>query len=537
MNIPKRYLPIIISISLFLFVALLCIFKDKIYEHFIGERVTIDNQTFVKIGNGPAIDKTVMTIGTDGLLNPWQTDNTLVPYRNHEGNIVYLKSEQFRTSNGFIPPSFEFFPFGIDNDSYKPEDKEFSLLDDPRRKGYNVEEGRNICLQACKDTNCIAVQTEVPQLCYSKRKKEKVPEGFLSDNEFIVSKGDCKGKATHGCTLFYRNVEDADDGYYNLSGGQEALNDPNSIYRVGQKYYENNRLPEISPGRGLPSQETVKWCPSNISRKSGIASRYETTNDATAECSCIQNVGEFPNMDCNDPNCCVFRDLLTTDFARNNTPYYSLPLNLTRVEELENNSLASICPARNNDGTCCGICPDPDNPGRNKLVSCPQNRQYIDGTFKPTYAGLEVNQNIWWGLDVLSARCSRSSSGFFDKAVGWLGGAVLGIPEEKDDEECIREFQESGGDYNKLLQCCTFLDQACMTVTVQPFCSTGAGSVTHGCFGDARILNVDEVLGDIGSCDDPAVISPKNRCTQDVEGKLCKAFPYTCDSGPLWKPI
>lgn len=544
----KTHIAIIIFIIISLFIFILLTSRN-IIELFIGQRLSIEGQTFQKIGNGPAIDKTVMTIGTDGLSNPWQSDNNLIPYRNHEGHILYLKSEQFRNSNGFIPPSFEFFPFGIDNDSYKPEDTDFNLIDDPRRKGYNTEEGRNICLKACKDTNCIAVQTEVPQLCYTKRTKQPVPEGFDSDVSFITSKGDCKGRATHGCTLFYRTLEDADDAFYNLSGGEDALNNPNNIYRLGQKYYENNMAPSISPGKGLPSEQVVKWCPSNVTRKSGVASRYETIDGATSECSCVSGIGELPSMECGDPNCCVFRDLLTTDFSRHNTPYYSLPLNLTKTRELENNSLAALCPAKDNNDQCCGICPDPDNPGQNKLVSCPQNRQYLDGTFKPTYTGLQTNQNIWWGIDVNAARCSPKPNieSWLD-TVGRNISGWLGIEQRnnsvaaKSEDECIQEFQElynsdQEAAYNRLQQCCGFLDQSCMAVTVQPFCSTGSGDVVNGCFGDPRILNVDRVLGEIGSCDDPSVISNKNRCIQDVDGKLCKAFPFGCDSGPLWKPI
>ena len=65
----------------------------------------------------------------------------------------------------------------------------------------NYESGRENCMKACSYTNCIAVQTEVPENC----SQETSPTGS----------GDaCGSNAGFSCTLFYNNIQDADDGYW-----------------------------------------------------------------------------------------------------------------------------------------------------------------------------------------------------------------------------------------------------------------------------------------------------------------------------------
>lgn len=567
----KQLSLIILVVSFIIFALFICYsckesFK-RFFENFIGEIVTVDGLNFLKVGHGPAIDVSVMTLGTNGLSNSWQSNASHVPYLNHEGKQLYITADEFRAINGFIPPSFEFFPFGVDNDEYRPEDTTFLDETDPRRAGNKMDEGRQVCLQACKDTGCIAVQTEVPQVCYEARTKIKIPEGLkilgdeLGAQEYMVSKGDCKGRATHGCTMFYRTIEEADDGYFNTSGGEDALFDPTIPFKCGIKYYEDNRIPSVSPTTGVPSESVVKWCSSEITRD-GIASKFLTTSEDKPGCDCSKescsdplccpcmakyddsgNITQFANEECDDPRCCVYRNLLTTDHAKHKTPYYNLPLNLTKSNELAENSIGALCHAKDQNNQCCGYCPTEDDP--NRLVSCPQNRQYFDGTFK---SKVGENSNIWWATDPNASRCSVPPPDYswwtYINPVGWLQIIRDSSLDTREEEECIQSYQENYDSnkeraYDELLKCCGFLDQACESVTVQPMCSTGTSSLTErGCYGDPQILSVDKVVGVVAACDDTSVIPPKNRCVQDVDGKVCKAFPYGCgeESGSLWVP-
>lgn len=633
----------IVGIILLLLVTLFCVcccnkeyfntqfVKLKEYFGVLGclATTTVGDQSFCQIGNGPAIDRTAMY--------KWMGTGSN-SYTNHEGVLMFLNSAQYRSINGFLPPSFAFFPYGLDKDEYRPEDPSVSVLD-PTKADYNTEEGRAICLQACKDTDCIAVQTEVPQMCYEKRVQVTIPSGFGIDGisttpKTFTTKNDCKGKATHSCTLFYRDVEKADDSYFDLSGGLEALNDPLIPVQIGQKYYENNRAPSISPGDGTkkPSDETVKWCKPQVTNISQPYVKYKT-NVGSPECTC-----EPGDTECTDTNCCVYRDLITSEWAKNNTPYYNLPINVTKTAEIEDGSPASICPAKNEFEDCCGYCQKPD--GTYELRSCPQNKQYLDGTlsnplalppldrsgkglYKPkqtcnsnsdcgngacarpdasgsnmwccpsgdyySYFGTDYCTGIadglscksngacacgdckgfgtgaccvdnsdgskmadseylphtgggtWWGVDTDRAQCLWPEKKWWET---WLGYGWMidlfgsGGRERRDMEDCLEEYaaiknKNPKEAYRKLTTCCGYLDQVCVDIVSQPFCSTKAGSVTRGCFGDPHILTVDTV-GEIGACDNPAVISPDNRCVQDSNDKACTGFPYACESGPLW---
>lgn len=571
MNKNNKYLDsqtifVIIMIIIFIiFIISLCFYnKDKFLNllenfGFVGEIIEVDNIKFVKKGYGPAIDDTVMTIGQDGLNNPWNSGATEIQYKNHEGLTLYLTGAEFRSINGFIPPSFEYFPFGINKSQpgykeYKPDDNDFNA-NDYRYNGSNIEEGRQMCLQACKDTGCIAVQTEVPQLCYDRRTTIPVPDGLeivgMPDQKFMVSKNDCKDKATHGCTLFYKDIVSADDGYYILSGGEDKYNDPTVPIKIGEKYYEQNRLPDITPGSGLPSTSTIKFCDPEVT-EGGISSRYKTKLNATSECTCSSE------SECSDSNCCLYRDLLTTKYAKYNMPYYNLPLNLTRADDIENYSERALCngiiydPSKsfisnlfgvNNIYThdnCCGYCLQED--GSKKLVSCPGTKRYIDGTYKSVNNTPE-NINIYWHIN--TSQCAQPSGGLegvWGDIVDWFEGSNT----TRSDEECVDKYKElyntnKSAAYDELTTCCTYLDQACQTVTVQPYCKSGGGDVIRGCFSNPPILNVDKVTegGLIKAADDTTVIPSANRCIENADGVICKAFPYGVSekSGSLWIPL
>lgn len=543
---------LVVLIILFI---ILVLFNCRVFKEYFSDK------TFKQIGNGPAIDVDVMTVGQNGIPNSWQSESSDIPYVNHEKRQIMLSGDEFRAINGFIPPSFEYFPFGPNSpDEYN--EKEF-------------EEGREQCFQRCRETDCLAVQTEVPQMCYQKRKLVAVPEGFeISGNasqKFMTVQGDCQTKSTHTCTLFYGDTEKADDAYYRVSKNDQGT--------VGSKYYENNTIPKISPNKDqLPSESTIKWCPPQVTQ-GNFGSRYKTVSGASCDCSredcedpmccpCMPKYnsnGELvrsENEDCDDPRCCVYRKLLTTEFAKHNTPYYHLPINTTKYDELEKKGPSAICPAVDQSGNCCGLCRDNDlvmehiesvfgkgdvikklglgeismgditNEIINsnipyKLVSCPLNRKYLDGKFNS--AGIQ-NSGIYWKVDTEKSQCGSDPE----------NNRIIGNIKIKAQEECLQEFKDNYDSnrklaYSKLIECCEYLDQACLGITVQPFCSTGVSDTKRGCYGDPQILNVDKVSNNIAACSDTSVIPPRNRCVEDSEGKICKYFPYSCNSGPLWK--
>jgi len=486
----------------------------------------VGDQTFCQIGNGPAIDKTAMS--------KWMGSGSS-RYTNHEGKPMFINSEQYRSINGFLPPSFSFFPYGLNEDSYRPDDPSLSVLD-PTNEVKNVESGRAICMQACKDTGCIAVQTEVPQLCYEKRVTVPLPEGLSGDSESsYTTKGDCKGKATHGCTMFYEDVKSADNAYYDLSGGVQQASDPTIPFKLGQKYYENNKAPQVSPGTKRPSDETVKWCKPNVTNINQVYTKFKTNVGASDDCSCTQGT-----VDCEDPNCCVYRDLITTEWAKHNTPYYNLPIDVTKTQAIEDGSPAAICPAKDENGDCCGYCENSD--GEYELRSCPQNKIYMDGTQSNPIIG-----DVWWGVDTKRAACMWPDKEWWSVFLGPKTGKGAWVyndyntysGEKREMEECVEEYAAAKNSdpskaFRELNKCCGYLDQSCVDTVTQPFCSSTSGGVNRGCFGDPHILTVDSIVGEIGSCDNPSIISPDNRCVQDYEGKACTGFPYACETGPLW---
>lgn len=458
-----------------------------------------------QIGNGPALDATVM--------QKWLSNqDSTISWTNHEQLEFQLPSKRYRSINGFILPSISFFPMGNNDDNYKPEDPE--LVEAGQAScPTNAEIGDKVCFDACTRTNCTAVQTQVPELCYEQRIQKQAEDGT-----YYQSKNACNGKPTHGCTLFYDTVEQADDAYFDLDRN-----------KVGTKYYEKTTVSSYSPmnDNQRPSESTVKWCPSTLSNFENKP--FLTVQGASAECSCDGN-----SLSCTDPNCCVFRQLLTTNWAKHNRPYYNLPLNATKLSQ---NFNVSVCPALTQGNECCGWCDRGD--GVFELRSCPTNKQFLDGSFSE-----KTQTPEWWVLDAPRSNCHPESS----DSSWWDNITPVGVAdtmwenvsaEDKASASCIEQYQQKFNQnkdeaFNELQKCCIYTDQSCLSALTQPYCSENPNTVEHGCFGDPVILYVDQSSGNVAACDDDTAISPRNRCVLDYEGKLCTAFPYSCNTGPLY---
>lgn len=580
---------------------------------------------FTQIGTGPAIDKIE--------IRKWLNPANKIPYVNHENKTILLQNDQYRSANGFIPPSFSFYPFGINNSNYGPEiDEDYKNKNDPRRFfNKNLSKnGRNLCFEACEKTNCIAVQTEVPENCYSRKsvvKKSDIKDIWKSQNfnlngitfdnddsqDTIITKGPCN-KSSHSCTLFYNNIKNADDSYY-------FLNKENSN-NTGQKYYQLELEPLPTPQNDIiPSQARVQWCsprttPSTKTttyRQSDLSylsqgpdttcneiptktiddisiRQCENECDSISNCkafefdyinqqcnifesipndpqtsenkicfilnetnpscdcfnincndpSCCQCLPKFNDdgeliksapTNCDDPKCCLERSILTTESTKFKTPYYQIPINLSKLNE---GGIKALCPSIDENGDCCGWCPSdskydvcmtspnfkPDYCNNLKdqvfeLKSCPETKKDLEGDFdglpSPTF----------WQVDKVKSNCI--SPGILDRK----------------NKECIDNFNNAPNQKianEEITKCCTYLDMACQIGVVQPNCLTGNNSVIRGCYGDPPTLNVDEVIGGIGACSDPSIINPINRCVNEPSNKNCVSFPYSCDAGKLWIP-
>lgn len=464
---------------------------------------------YQQIGNGPAIDAAAM--------QTWLSNqNSTISWTNHENHELQLPSKRYRSINGFILPSISYFPLGVNTPGYKPKDPELESANQPDcGSQITAEQGDQMCFDACTQTNCAAVQVRVPQLCYETRIQAENEDGTS-----YTTKNTCEvngNKPSHSCTLFYDNVSEADNAYFDLDRT-----------KVGVKYFENSEAPMFSPqGNSRPSESSVKWCAPNVPNHEN--KRYLTSEGASAECGCTSS-----DNTCDDPNCCVYRNLLTSEWARHNRPYYNLPMNVTKLGD---GFSTSVCPALAQNNECCGWCDDGDG---FKLKSCPPNKQFFDGSFSE-----KVQTPEWWVVDAARSGCNPEpqSSEWWDE-INPVGVAETMwenvTADEKDPSVCISSYQQQFNNdkdsaFSELQKCCVYTDQSCLNTLSQPYCSTDPSEVSHGCFGDPNILYVDQSSGDVKACDDNTMISPNNRCVLDYEGKLCTAFPYSCKTGPLYK--
>ncbi len=502
-------------------------FRNTISDHFSNvvsnETVTVPPENpfetsikFKKIGNGVAIDKESMK----NYVGPYSGNKIITNYRitDNKGKYVEcadsndcpwgfcsnavsgdsgkkfcinfsIKSiDEFRSSYGFIPPSFAFYPYGKANTDYKYYNK--GDLSDPTNL---VTKGNHICMRACSDTNCAAVQIGVPENCAMEKSDPLGPTKGATHK--------CGDSSEASCTLFYNSVAASDDAYYELYN--RKLPTGRKDY-LGEKYYILGQNPEITPSLGFsPNGENtkVKWCPpsmpppKNYSEDGINQNIFNTVYGANAPCSCSGS-----DM-CEDPNCCKYRELITTEGNLASSPYYNIPINITTGKP---------CGAVQTGRGCCGICPQSD--GSVKYVSC-------EGELLDESDGVGAT----WDTAPESSECKNSD-------------------DEKSKITCYGEYlvdlvklgkQDAAV---KLSKCnCFFRTRSCVLRGVQPSCS--ARKVKRGCLGDPPILNTDKINpSGITACDDLTTIPRDFRCEYDDVGKLCTGFPYSCssESGSLW---
>lgn len=487
--------------------------------------------TYKNIGFGPAIDKNSMIKWLNPSAAGWTDGN---------GNSIILESNKLRTQQGFMPPSFEYFPEGQNSTTYNPD---------------NYENGRRMCMEACNNTDCIALQTEVPQVCYNEiiPLKNVIPTGIDNDGNIVPTNKDpenpqfkntCGKNSTHACTLFYNNIEHADDAYFTLAK-QKPQN-------VGLKYYEENDFPEISPSNPptMPSQSNIKWCPSSITEPDLNSTIYASIS-GNNDCSCKD--GQI----CDDSKCCKMRNLLTTEFARNKFPYYNLPIRVDKNPAFPDSITEAVNIDANGVETCCGICEeiDPNNKDKKikKIVSCLKDKCIADG------------QKNCWHIDAKSCNGPIFSEGvesteamneFLNTCTGKSAFDCSTNPScEMVNGNCVMS-NSSGKSYNftPLMKNCFYKNQSVVpTIAQAKIEKTGnvklcdPTKVERGCFGSPNILYIENV-GDIGACSNNSLIPSRERCVNDpIECQptaddpnkcLCKGFPYGCGtafgSNRLW---
>lgn len=476
---------------------------------------------FKKIGNGVAIDKFAM----GKYVGPFSSDVIKEYYaeRDRDGqystcltqgdctsgicsdllstqggpkyclNIAAKKVSEFRSSYGFIPPSFAFYPYGKSNTNYKYYNK--GDLNDPNN--LNVK-GNNMCMRACSDTNCAAVQIGVPENCAMKK----------SDTLGNNNTHSCGPLSEASCTLFYKTIEESDDAYYNLYN--KKLSTGRSDY-LGEKYYILGETPELTPSIGfVPNGENtpVKWCPSYMPPpkgydQEGLSQNVYNTAYGKTGCSC-----SALTSDCKDPNCCKYRPLLTTDGSQAASPYFNVPINFMQKK---------ACKAiQTSTGECCGVCPQTD--GTVKFSSC-------EGKLKGEAGGSLTT----WDTADESSECKDEAQNDKDPKNATCYVTYLADLVKVGKKQAAINLSKCN---------CYFRTRACILIGVQPTCLDKAGtSVQRGCVGDPPILTTDEIRSDgIGACDDMKVVPKSVRCEYDDVGKLCTGFAYGCgpESGSLW---
>lgn len=489
---------------------------------------TFNEVKFEPIGHGPlmvqsAARKWIQSIGAK-----------TVDYVDPNNDIVELPEDRYRAITGFVPPSFQFFPFGQTNNDYNTS---------------NYESGRKKCMEACALTECAAVLTEVPQNCAHQTIQLTIPSGdgdIPLPGQYVNG---CGSEPTHSCTLFYDNINKADQAYWKIDQNKCLDTTGDVTNCLGQKYFVNEIVPELSPYKNEdPTTAKIKWCPSKTVRREADATKdYVRHPDATQACTCTTGA-------CEDTNCCKFRPILTTESARANTPYYHLPTTFTDYTDGTYTGKAPDIEAvqGTNHGRLCGKTSVHDwkcwtqkiesgaasrfSSEAEMTAMCPPIETYKSCPAKKCTS--ERDRYCW--------KVVRTEANLFDKLTGYAPPGCKGEIFHKDQiaQEAFDAYKSSGNqsDITPLQNSCYWAQSSTMSTYVQPACKSWADSQSkYGCFGTPQILNVDSIDGEAYACSDNRIAPQNIRCS--TKGHLglgkCVGFPYACGTqngtNQLWK--
>jgi hypothetical protein len=436
--------------------------------------------TYQAIGYGPVIDNIKVKNWLNGnsgqSVNGMTSNQTAWPDGN--GNLIKIPKEQFKALYGFIPPSFVYYPKGQGKNDYNAE---------------NYKSGRENCMQACTMSNCIAVQTEVPENCTQEQ-----------SSSTVVSNS-CGNNSEFSCTLFFDNVKDADDGYWtinNFSSGSGIANSKGCFETtgsscLGKKYYEDSTVPNDLPiSTSKPSESAVTFCDSSITKTN--SSGYGIVSGS---CSCNGPVG---GDNCIDKNCCVMRPLITTESVQHSHPYYSLPINVSKAIGAVSGNYSMVVPSidyKNGSTSSCGIISNPD--GSNNLVSCTGS----------TACSSASDTADCWQVDTKS--CTGNT---FDVSTG---------------QTALNTYKTNyaaneGKNYDDLYPACYYRQKLTVVEPIQFNCDPSL--VTIGCFGSPNILYTESLTssGGFSACSNTSIIPDSQRCQNSSDIASCTGFPYSC---------
>ncbi len=444
-------------------------------EHF-GSTTT----TYKPIGYGPALDKTKVQNWING--NAGSMGLNLASGKSAwvDGNDVPIQipTEQFKALYGFIPPSFSYYPKGQTKNDYNET---------------NYKTGREDCMKACSLTNCTAIQTEVPENC-------------AQETDASGTGNACGSNSAFSCTLFFDNIKNADDGYWtldNFSSGNGLSSSPGCFEVtgtscLGKKYYEASAVPVELPNKiSKPSQNIVTFCDSNVTSTNNAG--YGNKSGSTS-CSCT-------GTNCNDTNCCVMRPLLTTEYVQNKYPYYSLPINISKVTDDASGDYSMVVPSinyKNGTPSACGIV---GSGVSQHLVSCTGSAA----------CGSNSDTTDCWKVDTNS--CSGDP---FDMSTG--ASALSNYKAHYADSK--------GKNYDDLYPSCYYRQKLTVVQPVQFNCDSK--TVTRGCWGSPSIIYTESLSSpnNFVACSDTTAIPNTQRCQNGTSSSLasCEGFPYSCGS-------
>ena len=424
---------------------------------------TNSTSTYKPIGYGPVIDKTKVRNwinGNSGISGVNLTSGQTA-WLDGNGIPMAIPTEQFKALYGYIPPSFAYYPKGQTKNEYNFE---------------NYKEGRENCMKACSLTNCVAVQTEIPENCSQRANPSGTGNSCGSNSEF-------------SCTLFYKDIKEADDAYWtinNFSSGSGLTNSPGCFEItgtscLGKKYYEDNAIPTELPNENIkPSQNPATFCDSNVT-----------------------NAGN-----------CIKRPLLTTEYTQSNFPYYLLPVNASKLEGAVSGTgdYSMVVPTKtykNGVGTSCGVV-------NGKLVSCGSDKVCAQGESSlPT--------SNCWQIDPSS--CSGTT---YDVSSG-----VTQLQTYKNNYQNAKDSNGNsapGSNYDDLYPSCYYRQKLTVVAPIQFNCNSDV--VQRGCFGSPPIIYTDSLTSnnDVAACSDTSVIPSSERCQNGIDLASCSGFPFSCGS-------